>query len=134
VIAPAARAYDVVFDTPSRARAGAFTFRLWINDTTPPVVKLLTKTVSRGGLLKLSVVDSGSGVDPGSLVARVDGKKAAMVYTAGTVTVRLDGLFLTSGRHTVQLTASDWQETKNMESFGNVLPTTRNFSASFIVR
>ncbi|HEX3453162.1 MAG TPA: S8 family serine peptidase [Gaiellaceae bacterium] len=134
VIAPAAKAYDVVFDTPSRARAGAFTFRLWINDTTPPVVKLLTKTVSRGGLLKLSVVDSGSGVDPGSLVARVDGKKAAMVYTAGTVTVRLDGLFLTSGRHTVQLTASDWQETKNMESFGNVLPTTRNFSASFIVR
>ncbi len=134
VIAPASKTYDVVFDTPSRAQSGAFTFRLWIDDTTPPVVKLLTQTVSRGGLLRLSVVDSGSGVDPGSLVAGVDGKKAPEVYSAGTVTVRLNGLFLTSGRHTIQLTASDWQETKNMESFGGILPNTRNFSASFTVR
>ena len=31
-ILPAAGAYDVVFDSPSAARAGAFTFRYWVND------------------------------------------------------------------------------------------------------
>ena len=35
-ILPAAGAYDVVFDSPSAASAGAFSFRYWLNDTTPP--------------------------------------------------------------------------------------------------
>jgi subtilisin family serine protease len=134
VIAPASRAYDVVFDTPSRAAAGAFTFRLWIDDTTPPLVKLLSTTVSRSGSLRLSAVDTGSGVDPSSLAATVDGKKATPSYSAGTVTVPLDGLLLASGRHTVQVTVSDYQETKNMESFGGILPNTRTYRASFTVR
>jgi subtilisin family serine protease len=134
VIAPASKTYDVVFDTRSRATAGPFTFRLWIDDRTPPVVKLLTKTLSRGGILRLAAVDAGSGIDPGSLVAMVDGKKAPAAYSGGMVTVRLNGLFLTSGGHTVQVTLSDWQETKNMESFGQILPNTRTFRASFTVR
>ena len=45
VIAPASRSYDVVFDTSSRNTAGPFTFRLWINDVTPPSAKLLTPVV-----------------------------------------------------------------------------------------
>jgi hypothetical protein len=134
VIAPASRAYDVVFDTTSRAQSGAFTFRLWIDDRTPPAVKLLTATVSRSGALRLSAADSGSGVDPGSLSASVDGKKATVSYSAGIATVPLGGFLLTSGRHTVRLTVSDWQETKNMESFGSILPNTRTFRASFNVR
>jgi len=32
------------------------------------------------------------------------------------------------------VTASDLQETKNMESFGGVLPNTRVYRASFTVR
>ena len=32
-ILPAAGQYDVVFDSPSAARAGAFTFRFWVNDS-----------------------------------------------------------------------------------------------------
>jgi hypothetical protein len=64
----------------------------------------------------------------------VDGKKAPASYSGGTVTVRLNGLFLTSGGHTVQVTLSDWQETKNMESFGQILPNTRTYRASFAVR
>jgi subtilisin family serine protease len=134
VVAPAARVYDVVFDTVSRAASGPFTFRLWINDTTPPVVKLLTKSVSRGALLRLSAFDAGSGIDPGSLVAMIDGKKVPAHYAAARVTVPLNGLFLAAGRHTLQVTLSDWQETKNMESFGGILPNTRNYRASFTVR
>jgi subtilisin family serine protease len=134
VIAPASKTYDVVFDTRSRATAGPFTFRLWIDDRTPPAVKLLTHTVSRSGTLRLSAVDAGSGVDPGSLSAAVDGKKAPASYSAGTVTVPLGGFLLTAGRHSIQVTVSDWQETKNMESFGGILPNTRTLRASFTVR
>ena len=35
-IMPAAGSYDVVFDTPTGGEPGAFTFRFWIADTTPP--------------------------------------------------------------------------------------------------
>lgn len=132
VIAPASRAYDVVFDTRSRAAAGPFRFRLWINDTTPPAAKLLTPVVDGAGRLVVAVSDAGSGVDPSSLAARIDGKKASPSYVPGRVTVVLGGL--ASGKHTLELAVSDFQETKNMESFGGILPNTRNFRATFTVR
>jgi hypothetical protein len=132
VIAPASRAYDVVFDTRSRTAAGPFTFRLWINDTTPPAAKLLTPAVDRGGRLVVAVSDAGSGVDPSSLTARIDGNKAPFVYASGRVTMALGGL--APGKHTLDLAVSDFQETKNMESFGGILPNTRAFRATFTVR
>jgi hypothetical protein len=132
VIAPASRAYDVVFDTRSRATAGPFTFRLWIDDTTPPSAKLLTPTVAASGELRLAVTDAGSGVDPNSIDALVDGSKAAVSYGSGRVTVDLTNL--ARGRHTVELTVSDVQETKNMETYGGILPNTRVYRASFTVR
>ena len=45
-ILPAAGQYDVVFDSPSAARAGPFTFRYWVNDVTPPALALRTRTSS----------------------------------------------------------------------------------------
>ena len=69
-ILPAAGKYDVVFDSPGRVNAGKFTFRFWINDVTPPSVKLLGYS---GGVLRLAVSDRGSGVDPGSVIAGIDG-------------------------------------------------------------
>ena len=47
-ILPAAGAYDVVFDSPSAARAGKFSFRYWLNDTTPPTAVLRKTRVQRG--------------------------------------------------------------------------------------
>ncbi len=61
---PARGAYDVVFDSPSGERAGAFTFRFWIGDTKPPVLTLRTRTVRRGTPLVVRATDAGSGVDP----------------------------------------------------------------------
>ena len=48
-ILPAAGSYDVVFDSPSAARAGAFTYRYWVNDVAPPTLALRTPRVKQGG-------------------------------------------------------------------------------------
>lgn len=128
VVAPSSRTYDVVFDTRGRSQAGPFTFRLWINDTAPPTVKVL-KSVS-AGRISLAVTDAGSGVDPSSLALLVDGKKHALSYSRGTIVIS----GLSAGRHSVELTVADYQETKNMETFGGILPNTRVFHASVAVR
>ena len=70
--------------------------------------------------------------DPSSLAARIDGSKTDLSYASGRATIVLNGL--AAGKHTLELTVGDLQETKNMESFGGVLPNTRVFRASFSVR
>ena len=44
VLSPARGEYAVVFDSATRAGAGAFTFRYWVNDVTPPTVRLRART------------------------------------------------------------------------------------------
>ena len=74
-VMPESGLYDVVFDSPSRRRAGAFAFRFWVNDVTPPRVTLETQAVAVGRPeLVARATDAGSGVDPQSIVARVDGR------------------------------------------------------------
>jgi hypothetical protein len=128
VIAPSSRVYDVVFDTRGKSEAGPFTFKLWINDTAPPTVKVLKS--SSAGRVELSVTDTGSGVDPTSLALLVDGKKHELSYAHGTVVIT----GLAAGRHSVELTVADYQETKNMETFGGILPNTRDFHAVVTVK
>jgi hypothetical protein len=132
VIAPASRMYDVVFDTRGRIQAGPFTFRLWMNDTSPPTAKLQTPAVERSGRLVVAVTDTGSGVEPGSVSARIDGTRASASYAAGRVTV--DTGTRSSGKHTLELTVSDYQETKNMESYGEPFANTRVYRASFTIK
>jgi hypothetical protein len=132
VLAPASRVYDVVFDTRGRTDAGPFTFRLWIDDAAPPSAKLLTPTVGRSGRLLVSVQDKGSGVNPDTLAARIDGSKYSVDYVAGNVGIALSGL--AAGKHTLELTVSDYQETKNFETFGGILPNTRVYRLPFTAR
>lgn len=131
-VLPAPGVYDFVFDTRTGARPGTFTFRFWVNDTTPPSARLATPTVRRGALLKLDVSDRGSGVDPTSIAVKVDGSPAGSHYSHGVVTVPTSRL--RAGRHTVHLTVADYQETKNMEDVGPILPNTRTVTAAFTVR
>jgi hypothetical protein len=127
---PDAGLYDVVFDTRSRRAAGRYTFRFWIGDTTPPRVRLLAKRVTRSGVL-FRVGDGGSGVDPRSLHATVDGAAVPVRYRKGIA--RIPGrIFGRSGRHTVTLRVSDYQETKNMENTGPILPNTRLVSRTVV--
>ena len=130
-ILPAAGSYDVVFDTPSAASAGKFAFRFWINDSTPPAVALKTKRVKLGARLVVGVTDRGSGVDPASLVIQVDGKERIAKLAGGSV--RLQTVRLRKGKHSLRFQVSDYQETRNMENVGPILPNTRILQTTFVV-
>jgi len=114
-VLPAAGTYNIVFDTVSAADAGPFTFRFWVNDTRPPVVHLQL----RRGKLVFSARDAGSGVDPGSIVATVDGGRAKATLVDGLLMLRAK-----PGRHRVHLVVADYQEAKNMEDVAPILPNT----------
>ena len=131
-ILPAAGAYDVVFDSPSAARAGAFTFRYWVNDVTPPTLSLRTPRVRRGAALVLAASDRGSGVDPASVVVRIDGDEHEGRFAAGAVRVSTIGL--RKGRHALRVQVSDYQETRNMENVARILPNTRILQTTFVVK
>jgi hypothetical protein len=122
-VAPAVGAYDVVFDTRNPARAGPFTFRFWIDDTTPPKLAIPRRTVPTSGDLLVRAGDAGAGVDPQSIVAEIDGNERSAVFRDGTVRIDLRGL--TAGRHSLRLQVSDYQESRNTENVARILPNTR---------
>ena len=123
-VVPTPGAYDLVFDTPTGTRPGTFTFRFWVNDTTPPAVRALQRTVRRGDAIRVSVTDAGSGVDPHMLRVRLDGKRARYAYRNGVVSVPTTGV--AAGSHQLTVQASDYEESKNNENVGPVLPNTRS--------
>ena len=71
---PAPGDYDIVFDTVSASRAGPFTFRFWIGDTTPPRLRFLS---ARGGVVRVRARDAGAGVNPSLIRLVVDGRLTA---------------------------------------------------------
>ncbi|MFL5943504.1 MAG: S8 family peptidase [Gaiellaceae bacterium] len=115
--------YDVVFDTPTGAKPGAFRFRFWVNDTAPPSIRLVNRRAAPGTPIRFALRDSGSGVDPYSLGATLDGARVRFTYSHGLLSIPTGSL--APGRRHVTVTASDYQETKNMEDVGPVLPNTR---------
>ena len=124
-VLPAPGFYDIVFDTRSSADAGPFSFRYWVNDTTPPALHLLRTK----GAIAVSATDAGSGVDPASIVATVDGRTAKATYSQGTIRIPAR-----KGRHLLVLSVADFQETKNMEDVPPILPNTRRLRATVLVR
>jgi subtilisin family serine protease len=130
---PEPRTYDIVFDSAAPNTAGAFTFRFWVDDHTPPAIKLLTKRTTVGGTLRLRVVDHGSGVDGELLRPFIDGRFAPATYRKGVATVT-PAVALKRGRHRLVMRASDYQETKNNENVGPILPNSRTLTATFTVR
>ena len=131
-VLPAPGSYDVVFDSASRARAGAFTFRFWIDDTTPPRLRLASTRVPRGDSeLVVDAADGGSGVDPASIVARIGGTARRATFRDGRVRIDLRGL--RAGRHALRLQVSDYQESRNTENVARILPNTRVLRAVVVV-
>ncbi|MGH2972242.1 MAG: S8 family serine peptidase [Gaiellaceae bacterium] len=132
-VLPTAGTYDIVFDTPTGAKPGAFTFRFWIDDTTPPKIKLLTRTVRATQALRLAVTDAGAGVDPASIQVTLDRTLSDFHYKHGILTIppqRLD-----PGKYRLTVAVADYQETKNMEDILNgATPNTRTVTATFTVR
>ncbi len=131
-VLPTPGIYDFVFDTPTGKRPGAFRFRFWINDKTPPKVTLLARTVTAGTPIRLAVRDAGAGVDPHSLSVYLNGNQAQFSYAHGTLSIPTSK----SAQRRLRLVvhAADWQELKNMEDVGPVLPNTRVFHAFVTIR
>jgi len=130
VILPSAGTYGLVFDTRNRASAGRFTFRLWVNDTKPPAIRFLSYT--RGGTIRVRISDAGSGVDPAAISVTLDGETEQGAYSRGVLTLSI--VPLKRGAHRLAVTASDFQETKNMEDVARILPNTRTYTNSFTVK
>ena len=66
--------YTVVFDSATRAGAGRFGFRFWVDDVTPPTLRLRTPAVPAGSPLLVGATDRGSGVYPNLVTATIDGR------------------------------------------------------------
>ncbi len=124
-VLPAAGAYNVVFDTRSAADSGPFSFHYWVNDVTPPTLRVTRAT----GGITVSATDAGSGVDPSSVTATLDGKTARVTYTGGAIRIRAG-----KGKHLLVLSVADFQEAKNMEDVPPILPNTRTLRATVRVR
>jgi len=133
-LSPAPGDYAVIFDSGTRAGAGAFTFRYWVNDVAPPRLRLRARALARSATAVLvSATDPGAGVDPGSLAATIDGRTARATFSRGVVRVRLPR-DLDPGAHRLVLRVSDYQESKNTENVARILANTRTLATTFRVR
>ncbi|HEX4746388.1 MAG TPA: S8 family serine peptidase [Gaiellaceae bacterium] len=130
VLAPARGDYAVVFDSGARSGAGRFTFRFWVNDVTPPTLRLRTRSVQRDEPVRIAVSDSGSGVYRDSIRVSVDGSPTRWALGRGVLTIPSGGL--SAGTHRIRVRVSDIQESKNTENVARILPNTR--TATFTVR
>jgi subtilisin family serine protease len=130
---PAPGEYDLVFDSALRS-GGRFTFRFWIGDTARPRLRLARRTVPRGGRLLISAVDLGSGVDPRSIQVRVDGRLRSARYDPRRRLIVAGLRGVRPGRHRVRAIVSDYQESKNTENVGRILPNTALLRAVVRVR
>jgi hypothetical protein len=116
-VLPLPGTFDIVFDTRSKAQAGPFSFRFWVNDTTPP--RLAVARGAPAGTVWVSATDSGAGVDPKSATASVDGRVTQISYADGRFV-----LHARPGAHRIVVSVSDYQEAKNMEDVAAITPNT----------
>jgi len=131
-LSPIPGEYAVVFDSASRAGAGSFTFRYWVNDVTPPTLRVRSHAVPSGRPVQVAARDSGSGVYPDSIVATIDGKQVPTVFRRGVVTVSTRRF--ARGTHRLRLRVSDYQESKNTENVAPILPNTRTLVTTIRLR
>ncbi len=121
-------------------RAGRYVLRSWVDDVTPPTVRLLTTRVSAGRpTIVLQTLDSQSGVDPVSLTVGFHGiLVGAESYDpeSGVAVFPLPASVpaLSGGSLKLRFVASDFQEAKNIDTVGpSIMPNTRTASARLTV-
>ena len=115
-------------DEPAPAR---ITFRYWVDDVTPPTLRLRTKVVRAGEDVKVGAVDAGSGVYADSIIASVDGRAVQATYGDGVVSLPTRGL--APGHAPAAPARLRHQESKNTENVARILPNTRWLTATFRV-
>jgi len=132
VLSPVPGEYAIVFDSATRAGAGTFTYRYWVDDVTPPVLRLRTRSVARGRPVLVSATDAGAGVYRESIRISVDGTSARGTLRGGLLAIPTGGL--STGTHRLRVRVSDHQESKNTENVARILPNTRTATFTFRVR
>ena len=98
----------------------------------PPKAAIVRRTVRRGGLIRLRVSDPGSGIDVRSIEATLDGK-ATRARLVGSE-IRIPTAAVDAGRHRLQVSLADYQETRNNENVTRILPNTRTVTVQVTVR
>ena len=109
---------------------GAFTFRYWVNDVTPPTLRLAhAARATAGAPCSWSRPTPARASIRESIQASVDGSSSERGST--TASSRSPRAALAPGTHRLRLRVSDYQETKNTENVGPILPNTRGLTATF---
>jgi subtilisin family serine protease len=118
-----------------RSLAGPYVLRSWVNDVRPPTVQVLTRRVSAGRpTIVARIRDAASGVDPLSLQLHFGRNLATQVgavsYDPSTgiavFPIPRDVTALIPGTEFMRVFASDFQETKNINTEGtNPMPNSR---------
>jgi hypothetical protein len=134
---PRLKSYYVAVDSTQdlytgRPLRGRYRLRFWVNDLRPPRLRLLTRRVAAGRpTIAVSARDVGAGVDPFSLVLVYRSALIGAVAYDSSSGVAIFVLpraapILRRGRTRAILGASDFQEAKNVTTFGpNLMPNTR---------
>jgi hypothetical protein len=137
VVFPLTKRYYVAIDSGSdpftgQGYPGQYVLRSWVDDLRPPSLRLLTTRVAAGRpTLAAIAIDSQAGVDPLSLVIaynKIVLGAAAYDPVSGIALFPLpsNAPALKAGKRTGILAASDYQETKNVNTIGtDILPNTR---------
>jgi hypothetical protein len=98
--------------------AGRYRIRLWVGDVAPPRIEVLGQSDAHGRhVLRLRIVDTGSGVNPGGVTVSGSGfghRSVDFDQLTGIATVDLD--HLEPGRHLLRVQAPDLAETKDVLS------------------
>jgi minor extracellular serine protease Vpr len=115
-----------------RRLVGSWRLRSWVNDVRRPTIRVLTRRVAAGRpTIATQVLDSGSGVDPFSLVLSYNQALVGAIAFDRATGVAIFPLPEAAprvgvGRVRFAFLASDYQETKNANSYGgDVMPNTR---------
>jgi hypothetical protein len=118
----------------NRSQKGRYVLKAWVNDLVGPAVRILTTRVTAGRpLIAAIAVDPQSGVDPLSLVINYNNALVgASAYDP------LSGLILfgiptaappfKAGKTNLILQASDYQETKNINTVGDAIYPNSTFA------
>jgi minor extracellular serine protease Vpr len=116
---------------------GSYLLRSWVNDVTPPSLRLLTTRVAAGRpTLVFRTLDAQSGVDPASLTIAYGGALVAVGsydWSTGIAVFPLPDSapkLVASTSVRTKMISSDFQEAKNIDTLGpNVIPNTRTKTA-----
>ena len=123
-----------------RSQPGHYLLRSWVNDVTPPAVKLLTTRVAGGRpTIVLQTSDSQSGVDPLSVTIGYRGVLVGAISydpVTGIAVLPLPSTapLLKPGTARLGMVSSDFQEAKNIDTVGpSIMPNTRTVSTKLHV-